>query len=458
MTKDKVKFVCENCGLDLLKWQGKCPGCKQWGTLKEFKESKVKNNRSVFLQTDEEAKPLLFKDIKEQENNNLTTGFKEFDRVLGKGIIAGMAVLIGGDPGIGKSTLLLQLAINLAQSEKQQKILYVTAEESAQQIKQRFNRITGVDLDLDNLLIYTESMLGKIISNIISFKPMLIIIDSIQTIYDSSLESTIGSQSQLKEVASKVISVIKKYNLSVFFIGHITKDGIIAGPKVVEHMVDTVLYFEGDKYYNYRILRSIKNRFGQTNELGIFQMTHKGLAEIKNPSKFFLGENNQEINGYAISAINEGSRTFLVEIQALVTPTSYGMPQRNSVGYNVKRLNKIIAVLEKRIGLNFGTQDIFLNVAGGMKIDDPSSDFAVTAALMSSLTNRNLDKSHCFIGEIGLGGEIRLVSAIKSRINECEKIGFTKIFIPFTKENIGKNRSEIIKIKHFSQFIDYYFN
>ena len=456
--KDKVKFVCSECGYDTIKWMGKCPSCGSWNTLTEFRESKnsISKNMAAGLGLSYDNKPVKMADIKATSNDKLLSGIGEFDRVIGGGIVEGMIALIGGDPGIGKSTIMLQLAGKVAAKGK--KVLYVSGEESLNQIKLRAVRL---QCDNENFLVYAETDVLKVKDCIIKEKPELVIIDSIQTVYSPEIDSAPGSVSQLRESASMLGVLAKKENIPVFLIGHVTKDGNIAGPKLIEHMVDTVLYFEGDRYYHYRILRTVKNRFGSTNEIGIFEMKNEGLLEVPNPSEFFLnpnmtGEESSGISGSSVTASIEGSRPFLIEVQALVSQSNYGNPQRNCVGYDPKRLSKILAVLEKRVGLHFGMQDVFLNITGGSKLNDPAADLSIAASLFSSFSNIELSGRSVFIGEIGLGGEIRTISGIESRISEAQKLGFSNIFIPkSSKVSRSKFKIKIIRISSVEQLFDY---
>lgn len=449
MAKAKTVFVCTDCGQDSVKWLGKCPSCGKWGTLKEMNLGKTTGSHSmgVIAQT----APVSIQSIETPLISRIETGYKELDRVLGGGIIQGMVALIGGDPGIGKSTLMLQVTGNLAKLGR--KVLYVTGEESLQQIKMRADRLNAAEADFQ---ILAETDLNIITEWLEKEPPEIVIVDSIQTIFVPEVESAPGSVSQLRESTSRLVQLAKKKQIPLFLVGHVTKEGSIAGPKVIEHMVDTVLYFEGDRYYHYRLLRTVKNRFGSTNEIGIFEMKENGLAEVANPSEFFLNTGSENQSGTAVTATMEGSRPFLIEIQALVSATNFGNPQRNCSGLDNRRLNKIVAVLEKRIGLHLGMQDIFINVTGGGKLDDPAADLAIAAALFSSFRNLKFPHNNLFIGEIGLGGEVRNVSGLELRIQEAEKLGFTAAFVPATAKGLEhKYKIELIKVKTVMAMLEY---
>ena len=448
MAKDKTKFVCTDCGYDTIKWLGKCPSCQAWGTLKEFKESKIKNAPTTLIQ---DNKPIQLKDIKVDKLERIHTNISELDRVMGGGILSGMVSLIGGDPGIGKSTLMLQLATNL--NGNNISTLYVSGEESLHQIKHRSKRIES---DNDSFYIFCENNLEKISTWIEDNKPDVVIIDSIQTVYDPSTESTPGSVGQIRSVAARLVMLAKQLNISFFLVGHVTKDGAIAGPKIIEHMVDTVLYFEGDRYHRFRILRTIKNRFGSTNEIGMFEMRKEGLIEVTNPSQYFLNDESTQNTGTSITASMEGTRPFLIEIQALVSDSNFGNPQRNCVGFDIKRLSKILAVLDKKIGMHISNQDVFLNVTGGGKLNDPGADMSVAMSLISSFRNIVIPKKSIFCGEVGLNGEIRAVSGIEQRINESVKLGFENIFIPKANKNETKKFSkQVTYVSDLNELLSY---
>ncbi len=419
--KAKKIYVCSECGAKSPRWIGKCPECSSWNTYTEQIENKNKSTGSIAQTTS--SKIYKLGDVSTEENYRINTGIKELDRVLGGGIIPGSLVLAGGDPGIGKSTLMLQMCGGIQKFSP----LYVTGEESLQQIKFRAGRIQGVD---DNMLILSETNLEQIIYHIQASESRVVIVDSIQSIHSEKIEATPGSVVQIRECTSALMQVAKQSNKAIFIIGHVTKEGVIAGPKILEHMVDTVLQFEGEKTYSYRILRAIKNRFGSTNEIGIFDMSDAGLREVSNPSEVFLSSREVQEPGTSIVAAMEGSRPLLLEVQALVTPTSYGVPQRTSNGYDSRRLQMVLAVLEKRLGAQFQKNDVFVNITGGVSLSDTSVDLGVAAALISSLRDEAIDSMNVIIGEIGLTGEVRNVSNIERRIGECEKLGFKSVMLP----------------------------
>jgi DNA repair protein RadA/Sms len=450
-SKLKTKFACQNCGYSSPKWLGKCPDCGMWNTMVEeiINTAKLKSDRKSLLNS-KSADLVLMSEVKGNEEPRLKTGIEEFDRVLGGGIVAGSVVLIGGDPGIGKSTLMLQVADKI----KNKKILYVSGEESATQIKLRCERL---DYHLDNFYLLSETNLEIISSVIDNENPDLIVIDSIQTIYRPDIESSPGTIVQLRESTSYLIKIAKFQNIPVMLVGHITKDGAIAGPKVLEHMVDTVLQFEGERTHLYRILRGIKNRFGSTNEIGIFEMTDKGLREVQNPSEVFLSQRNYGASGCVISASIEGTRPILIEVQALVTSTSYGIPQRTSMGFDYKRLNIIIAILEKKLGIFLSKYDIFLNIAGGVKIDEPAIDLAVALSIYSSFKDIPVDSETVVIGELGLSGEVRTISYIEKRISEATKLGFKQIILPknnLKNVDVKKYKSKISGVERIREAVD----
>ncbi len=421
MAKATTSFNCTNCGTSFAKWQGQCSSCNEWNTLsetivqKKTKKSWDTGSKNIV------SSPVKVAEINSVQTSRLKTTSQEFNSVLGGGIVPGSLTLLGGEPGIGKSTLLLQLALKLSC-----KTLYVSGEESAQQIKLRAERITTKD---NNCYVLTETKTQNIFKQIELLQPDFVVIDSIQTLHSDYIESSAGSISQIKECTAELTSFAKETNTPVLLIGHITKDGHIAGPKILEHMVDTVLQFEGDRNHVYRILRAIKNRFGSTQEIGIFEMLSNGLREVKNPSEILLSKNTSPLSGNAIAVTLEGTRALLVEIQALVSTAVYGTPQRSSTGYNSKRLNMLLAVLEKRAGFKLGAKDVFLNITGGLSIDDPAIDLAVIAAILSSNDEHTIAKTMCFAGEVGLSGEIRPVNKIDQRILEAEKLGFTTIVV-----------------------------
>ncbi|MFT6748447.1 MAG: DNA repair protein RadA/Sms [Flavobacterium sp.] len=422
MAKVKTTFFCQNCGTQYSKWQGQCNACKEWNTIVE--EVIVKEEKAAWQPSSEvkkASKPLKIADINSAQEVRMDTLDEELNRVLGGGIVPGSLILLGGEPGIGKSTLLLQISLKLPY-----KTLYVSGEESQKQIKMRAERITSQS---DNCYVLTETKTQNIFRQIQETEPEIVIIDSIQTLHTDYIESSPGSISQIRECTAELIKFAKESNVPVILIGHITKDGSIAGPKILEHMVDTVLQFEGDRNHVYRILRSLKNRFGSTAELGIYEMLGSGLREVSNPSEILISHREEELSGTAIASTLEGMRPLMIEIQALVSTAVYGTPQRSTTGYNAKRLNMILAVLEKRAGFRLGTKDVFLNVTGGISVDDPAIDLAVVAAILSSNEDISIGKDFCFAGEVGLSGEIRPVNRVEQRIQEAEKLGFATIFV-----------------------------
>jgi len=451
MSKVKTKFVCQNCGYTSPRWTGKCPECGNWNTFVEeiIETDKRKLTKSSSAKS-RFADLKLISDIKDTNESRTKIGIEELDRVLGGGIVSGSVILIGGDPGIGKSTLMLQIADKL----KTQKILYVSGEESAMQIKMRCERL---NYKLENFYILSETDLEIISSVIENDKPDLVVIDSIQTVYRPEIESSPGTISQLRESTAYLIKIAKSSGIPMFIVGHITKDGSIAGPKVIEHMVDVVLQFEGERTHFYRILRAIKNRFGSTNEIGIFEMTDMGLREVLNPSEVFLSQRNYGASGCVISSAIEGTRPILIEVQALVTSTSYGFPQRTAMGFDYKRLNILIAVLEKKLGLFLNKYDIFLNIAGGVKIEEPAIDLAAAMCMYSSFKDIPVDSETVILGEVGLAGEIRTISNIEKRINEASKLGFKRIIVPknnLKNVNIGKYKIDVTGVEKIKDVVE----
>jgi DNA repair protein RadA/Sms len=437
MAKSKTVFFCQNCGYESAKWLGRCPSCQQWNTFAE--ETITKENKSSlqdwtgYTTRSGNSRIVPLRDVEAGEDVRLTTPDGELNRVLGGGIVAGSVVLVAGEPGIGKSTLFLQIGLMMEQVTT----LYISGEESEQQIRMRADRIGPAHA---GFFLLTETNTQSIFEEIKKLKPGLIIIDSIQTLHTPYIESSPGSVSQIRECAAEFQRFAKSTNTPVFLIGHITKEGSIAGPKILEHMVDTVLQFEGDQHYTFRILRTIKNRFGSTSELGIYEMTGEGLRIVTNPSQLLIAQRDEVLSGTAIAATLEGLRPLLIEVQALVTPSVYGTPQRTATGFDSRRLQLLLAVLEKRGGFHFGIKDVFLNIAGGLKIEDPSIDLAVLCALLSSYEDTPLPFHICFTGEVGLSGEIRAVSRIEQRIAEASKLGFEKIVV--SKYNMkGLSRS-----------------
>ena len=450
MSKLKSSFYCQNCGAQYAKWQGQCNKCNSWNSItEEFIEV---SKKSLWDHTKSDLSspkntPKSIDEIKIKDEYRIKTNDNEFNRVLGGGIVPGSITLLGGEPGIGKSTLFLQLCLKI-----KQKVLYVSGEESENQIKIRANRISYSNKDC---LIYAENKLENIFSQAEKTKPNLLIIDSIQTLTTSSIDSMQGSITQLKTCTAELINFGKRTSIPIMLIGHINKDGNIAGPKVLEHMVDTVLQFEGDRNHLYRILRVKKNRFGSTNEIGIYEMINEGLKEIVNPSEILIGKSDQKLSGTAICASVEGSRPFLVEVQALVSSAVYGTPQRSSTGINSKRLNMLLAVLEKRAGFHLGSKDIFINITGGLKVEDTGNDLAIISAIMSSNNDISIPEEYCFAAEVGLSGEIRPVSRIDQRIKEAERLGFSKIFVSKYCDVISSKKIEVVYLTRIEDLIDH---
>ncbi|QHS54890.1 DNA repair protein RadA [Mucilaginibacter sp. 14171R-50] len=437
MAKTKIAYFCQSCGYESPKWLGKCPSCQQWNTfveeILEKSSASVPNWKSSPASSQRANKPVEVGEITFKEEHRLLTPDKEFNRVLGGGIVAGSLVLIGGEPGIGKSTLMLQLALNMPNV----KVLYVSGEESDHQIKMRAERLANEKSEIRNpqseinkgCYILTETSTQNIFKQIEELQPDILVIDSIQTLHSSHVESTPGSVSQVRECTAELLRFAKETSTPVFLIGHITKDGMIAGPKILEHMVDTVLQFEGDRHHVYRILRTIKNRFGSSSELGIYEMLGEGLREVSNPSEILLSQRDEPLSGVTISATLEGMRPMLIETQALVSTSAYGTPQRTATGFDTKRMSMLLAVLEKRCGFKLGAQDVFLNITGGIRVEDPAIDLGLAAAIISSHEDIPIPAKTCFAGEIGLSGEIRAVNRVEQRIAEAQKLGFDQIFI-----------------------------
>jgi DNA repair protein RadA/Sms len=425
MKKSKTGFFCQHCGYMSPKWLGKCPSCNGWNCFAE--ELIVDSGSDSRAEMRFDGKPMPIEDIPVSEGQRTITGIAEVDRVLGGGIVGGSAILIGGEPGIGKSTLMLQVMHNLAQ--KGLKVLYVSGEESASQIKLRSDRIGAA---AKNLFVLVEVSLEKILEQIKVISPAIVVIDSIQTVYASELMSAPGSVGQVRETSSRLILFSKKNGIPVFLVGHVTKDGSIAGPKVLEHMVDTVLYFEGDSSHSYRIIRGMKNRFGPTNEIGVFEMRDKGLIEVPNPSTFFLAERPQNVAGSVVVPSLEGTRPILVEIQALVSSTSFGTPRRTAIGVDYNRVSLLVAVLDKICGLHLGGSDIFINVAGGVKVEEPAVDLGIVAAMTSSFLDKPIDAQTIVLGEVGLAGEVRAISQMEVRVKEAARLGFKRCLVPKT--------------------------
>lgn len=443
MAKVKSKWVCQECGYETAGYLGKCPECGSWGSFVEEVQTSLKPQNTSPQGIVNDTKPSLINDIHIGEEVRVSTNISEFDRILGGGLVQGSLVLIAGDPGIGKSTILLQTSGELAKNGE--KILYVSAEESASQLKLRANRL-GVNSDC--LYVYPQTNLENIRQQIEEIKPDTVVIDSIQAIYSQTITSSAGSVSQIRECCNILMQIAKTQNITIIIIGHVTKDGNIAGPKILEHMVDTVIYFEGDKYKSYRMLRSMKNRFGNTSEVGIFEMQTKGLVEVKNPNELFLNERSQEaIPGSAIVVTNEGTRPLLVEIQALVGSTPYPTPRRVANGVDTSRVLQILAVLEKRVGLNLSKQDVYINVMGGIDVDEPSADLGIAMAIATCARDVVVDPQTVIIGEIGLSGEIHPVSNLEKRLNEAAASGFKKAIIPYSNRNIKHEKIKTVPVK-----------
>ena len=424
MAKEKVVYFCQSCGAESSKWMGQCPACKEWNTMVEEVVSTAKTRKPVTHQQMMAAVTRL-NDVRVVAEDRMKTGMKELDRVLGGGIVPGSMILVGGDPGIGKSTLLLQVCRNLAQENKN--LLYVSGEESLQQIKIRAERIGTFS---DTLSLLCETNLDTIREIVRKEKPQVVVIDSIQTMYSESITSAPGSVSQVREATAALLQMAKGMGITFFIIGHVTKEGVVAGPRVLEHMVDTVLYFEGDRHAAYRILRGVKNRFGSTNEIGVFEMRASGLEEVENPSEFMLGGRPQDASGSVVACSMEGSRPILIEVQALVCHSNFGIPRRTAAGTDFNRVNLLMAVLEKRAGLKLGTCDAYVNIAGGIKMNEPAIDLGIVLALVSSYKNRPIDEKTICFGEVGLSGEVRAVNMVEQRVSEAKKLGFSTCILP----------------------------
>lgn len=450
MAKVKTTFFCQNCGTQHAKWMGQCTTCNEWNTIvEEVIQKEEKRSWKQEPSTRKSNKALAVSAIEINKEIRLNTHNSELNNVLGGGLVPGSVILLGGEPGIGKSTLLLQIAL-----EMQHKVLYVSGEESQSQIKMRAERLSNTN---SNCLILTETNTQNIFKNIQELEPDILVIDSIQTLYTNHIEASPGTVSQIKETTAELIKYAKETATPVLVIGHINKEGSIAGPKILEHMVDVVLQFEGDRNHTYRILRSQKNRFGSTAELGIYEMLSSGLREVTNPSEILISEKDGDLSGTAIAATQEGMRPLMIEVQALVSTAVYGTPQRSATGYNLKRLNMVLAVLEKRAGFHLGSKDVFLNITGGIHVDDPAIDLAVVCAILSSNNDEAVPQNYCFAAEIGLAGEIRPVSRIEQRISEAEKLGFDKIFISkfnkFTTKDFGIQIISVSKIEEIYNFL-----
>jgi DNA repair protein RadA/Sms len=434
MTKAKTHFVCQSCGYQAPKWLGKCPGCQEWNTFVEERVVEEKIPERDLMGFEAEAIPIPISQITSEGKDRLQIGIGEFDRVLGGGIVSGSVILVGGSPGIGKSTLLLQMMSRLASKGK--KVLYVSGEESLQQTKMRADRL-GVSSEY--FFVVSETSLEKILQDIQALGPSTVVVDSIQTIYSSDLPSLPGSISQVREASSRLLYLAKHLSIPIFLVGHVTKEGFVAGPKVLEHMVDTVLYIEGEANHSFRILRAAKNRFGSTNEIGVFEMKDSGLMEVTNPSEFFLAERSQRASGSVIMPAMEGSRPILVELQALVVPTPFGVPRRTAQGVDANRVSLLVAVMEKRLGLQLLNQDIFLNITGGIKIEEPGADLGMIGSITSSFKDQLIDPEIVVFGEVGLGGEVRGISHPEARIKEAARLGFQRCLLP--RQNQDKMRA-----------------
>lgn len=434
-SKVKTVWYCTSCGNETSKWMGRCLACGEWNTMKEgLSREKSASSRDKSLVNVSEPVPLSLKEISVTEDSRISVGSPEVERILGGGIVPGSMILLGGEPGIGKSTLVLQNMLRI----RSRRVLYVSGEESARQLKMRADRLGA---DGGECYIVCETSLEKIFRHIENCKPGILVVDSIQTVASDALESSAGSVSQVRECAAALLKYAKESGTPVILIGHINKEGSIAGPKVLEHIVDAVLQFEGDRHYMYRLLRSIKNRFGSTSELGIYEMTQTGLREVSNPSELLLSESDEALSGVAIGVTLEGARPFLIEAQALVSTAAYGTPQRSVTGFDSKRMNMLLAVLEKRVGFKLAQKDVFLNIAGGLKVNDPALDLAVICAILSSNVDMPVAKGVCMSGEVGLSGEIRPITRIEQRIIEADKLGFSTIYIPKNNlKGIGTSR------------------
>ena len=448
MAKTKYKFVCQSCGYTTAKWLGRCPECGAWDSLVEEAEVTTKAGKSYLPTTSEKIKPRTIASVAQVKVERLATGIHEFDRVLGGGVVPGSLVLLGGTPGIGKSTILLDAGLRFGQ--RGIKVLYVSGEESEEQTAMRAVRLGGASAN-ENLLIMTATDLDAILAQANAVKPQLLIIDSIQTMYNAELPTAAGSVGQVRECTAKLLQFAKTTNIAVLVIGHVTKDGNIAGPRLLEHMVDGVLQFEGDRSYAFRVLRALKNRFGSTEESGIFSMEAGGLAEGANPAGLFLEDRDGEAAGSLIGACMEGNRPIMVEFQALVAKTPYGMPRRTAVGFDYNRVNMLLAILERRLGLDFSMYDAYVNVVGGMRITEPAADLAVAAALVSSYRNRPVPKGVLCFGEVGLTGEVRRVSAPERRIMDGINLGFTRFIVPDSQLRLPKVDAQIIRVKTLEQ-------
>lgn len=430
----KSIFFCQNCGHEENKWLGQCPMCKEWNT---FVEEKVSVTKSTTAKTTRQAEVVSLSEVSTNDSSRIQTSIKELDRVLGGGVVPGSLVLVGGDPGIGKSTLLLQVCQKLAQGKS---VLYISGEESLAQIKLRANRMGDFS---ENLLLLCETNLDTIRNIIETRRPEVVVIDSIQTMYNEEVSSAPGSVSQVRESTNVLMQLAKGLCITIFVVGHVTKDGTVAGPRVLEHMVDTVLYFEGDRHASYRILRGVKNRFGSTNEIGVFEMRQNGLVEVENPSEFMLSGRPEDASGSVVACSMEGTRPILIEIQALVCSSNFGMPRRTATGTDFNRVNILMAVLEKRVGLHLSNSDAYVNIAGGIKMNEPAIDLAIVMAIISSYKNRAIDEKTIVFGEVGLSGEVRAVSMPEQRVTEAKKLGFHTVIMPKVSMEAVKNIKDI---------------
>lgn len=457
MGKEKTVYVCSNCGQEATKWVGRCSACGQWNTYKEMtvrssapSAATERARQAIANLSQREARPIRLSEVTAEEAPRYDTHDAELNRVLGGGIVPGSLIILGGEPGIGKSTLLLQTVLNMTDRN----VLYVSGEESERQIKLRADRLHTQDKKTDSTLLLCETRIEQIFTHVKNVKPELLVIDSIQTLSVEGVDSSPGSVSQIREAAATLLKYAKESGVPVVIIGHITKEGSIAGPKVLEHIVDTVLQFEGDRHYFYRILRSIKNRFGSTSELGIYEMRANGLRPVENPSELLLTQGGEELSGVAIAAAIEGVRPFLIETQALVSTAAYGTPQRSATGFDLRRLNMLLAVLEKRVGFKLAQKDVFLNIAGGIRVTDPAIDLSVIAAVLSSNVDTPIEREVCMAGEVGLSGEIRPVTRIAQRISEAEKLGFKRFILPEANSkglDIQKTNIQLVPVKRVEE-------
>lgn len=450
MVKTKTKFVCQNCAYESIKWLGKCPACSEWNSfVEEFDTSSSAATGRDFAWQAINNTAQRIQDIPSQKDQRISSGISECDRVLGGGIVPGSLILLGGDPGIGKSTLLLQLSQSIAMTGR--KVLYISGEESAGQLKLRAERLMAVHTEL---FVLAETDLDFAIRQVEEVQPDFLIIDSIQTVFRQDLSSAPGSVAQVRECTGILLKVAKRLNIATFIVGHVTKDGALAGPRMLEHMVDAVLYFEGERHHTYRILRAVKNRFGSTNELAVFEMMDVGLAQVSNPSEMFLSERIEQVPGSAVVAALEGSRPLLLEVQALVAPTGFGTPRRMATGADHQRMNMVIAVLERRLGMHLQSSDAYVNIAGGVRIDEPAVDLGMAMAIASSFRDLPLAKGDIYIGEVGLTGEVRSVSRLEQRVREAARLGFTRCFVPQTKSKATQIKINEIEVIGIASIVD----